>query len=406
MLGSFYRSYLNTYRGISREIWMLSLVMLINRSGAMVLPFLSVYLKGELEFGLTDIGIILSLFGVGSLLGTMLGGWLTDKFGFFRVQFASLCLSGLGYFLLEPVESFWGIALGFFLITLVSDSFRPANAAAVAAYAKPENITRAFSLNRMAINLGFTVGPAVGGLIAVYSYSWLFYIDGVSCWIGAAFFGLYFWKRTTRDRKDAKLKAVEIAPVASPYSDRSFILFCLLTAAFAFVFFQFLFTLPLFYRDVALLTEAEIGLLLALNGLVVFGLEMPLVYILGKKVRLSRIVAVGCILTGLAFGILVFGSSLALLITSMVILSVGEIFVMPFLSTYTANRSTAANRGKYMGLYGMAYSAAFILAPSAGTAIVASYNYSLLWITVAAISVFIAWGFLRNLRKPTLSINP
>ena len=147
--------YKNAFSGLSLPAWMLGLVMLINRSGTMVLPFLGIYLTSSLGFTLEQTGVILSCFGVGSMAGSFLGGWFTDKFGHFYVQFLSLVLGGIMFTFLSYINSYYQLAIGILLLSTVAESFRSANASSVSFYAKPENVSRAFSLNRMAINLGF-----------------------------------------------------------------------------------------------------------------------------------------------------------------------------------------------------------------------------------------------------------
>lgn len=153
---------------------MLALVMLINRTGSMVLPFLGVYMVKELGFTLKEAGVVLSCYGFGSVIGAWLGGKLTDKLGHFKVQSVSLFLTFPIFFVLYFLRDVLSLSIGVFVLTLVADTFRPANSVSIVYYAKPENITRAFSLNRMAINLGFSIGPAVGGLLAAISYQLLF----------------------------------------------------------------------------------------------------------------------------------------------------------------------------------------------------------------------------------------
>ena len=269
--------YRNAYGGLSKPAWMLALVMLINRSGTMVVPFLSIYLTDALHFSLDQAGIILSLFGLGSMTGAYLGGWLTDKIGHFRVQVMSLAFGGILFFILSWFESFESLAIGIYILSVVSESLRPANASSVAHYAKPENITRAFSLNRMAINLGFSIGPALGGLLAVLSYRLLFMADGITCLAAALFFYIYFKEKKGNEPQDKKPISSEIKSL-SPYRDGLFLAFVMLCTSFAVVFFQLFMTLPLYYHDVYTLSESTIGALLALNGIVVFSLEMILVY--------------------------------------------------------------------------------------------------------------------------------
>lgn len=357
----------------------------------MVLPFLSLYLKDELNLGIDDVAFILTMFGFGSLVGSYLGGHLTDKIGTFAVQFWSLLLTAAGFLVIAHLRSVTDLAISFFAITVISDSFRPANAAAVAKHAKPENLTRAYSLNRMAINLGFAIGPAVGGLLAAISYEWLFYVDAISCAAAAIVFALYFYKR--RFKKAIVLNKKDITKAKSPFRDLRFVIFTILTMGYGIVFFQFLFTLPVYYRDYYLLSESTIGWLLALNGFVVFALEMPLVYIFGKRFSLRATILGGSLLLVASFMFLNLAEGMTILIIAMIFLSVSEILVMPFLTTYTANRGGEASRGKYLGMYSMGYSLSFIVAPAMGLFMVKEYDFHALWWLVSALGVLVGVAF-------------
>ena len=200
---------------------MLAVVMFINRSGSMVIPFLSVYLTESLGFTLKQAGFILSLFGFGSMGGSFLGGWLTDRIGHFRVQFWSLVLGGSFFLVLAQLKTFTAFAVGIFILSLISECLRPANSSSVSFYARPENITRAFSLNRMAINLGFAIGPALAGLLATISYRLLFLADGFTC-IAAGLFFFYYFRSLPGSRKKEAVSAVTLPKVRSPYQDFKF----------------------------------------------------------------------------------------------------------------------------------------------------------------------------------------
>ncbi len=391
--------YLKAYSGLTKPAWMLALVLLINRSGSMVLPFLSVYLKDEMSYSLQQIGIILSLFGVGSLIGSLLGGWLTDKVGSFWVQFCSLVFGGIGFILLERVDTFEGLAFGFFAVTVFTDALRPANATAVAEYAKKENITKAYSLNRMAVNLGYSVGPVVGGLLAAIHYKWLFYVDGITCITAGLVFAAYFYKKKPRNETIVQAAERPVPALRSPYKDFPYLAFACLTAGFGIVFFQLFNTLPLYYRDGYGLSESTIGWLLGLNGFIVFLVEMPLIHALGTRYSLRSLIAVGVLLAGASFIIFNMAQGMAILVIAMFILSMSEILVMPYLTTYTANRATNSTRGKYMGIYGMAYSVAFIVAPALGMYLINLDGFPLLWYVMGGISIVVAIGFLINLRN-------
>jgi len=385
--------YRNAYGGLSRSAWMLALVMFINRSGAMVVPFLSVYLTEALGFTLKQVGLAMSIFGFGAMGGSFLGGWLTDRIGHFRVQFYSLLLGGCLFFVLLQLKSFYAFAGGLFVLSLVTECLRPANASSVAFYAQPENVTRAFSLNRMAINLGFSFGPALGGLLASVSYKWLFMADSLTSILAGLCFYLYFH---TRKGFQPSTSTATQAPKAkqSPYRDVPFLLFAFLCTCFAVVFFQLFTTLPLYYRQVYALSEARIGTLLGLNGFIVFTVEMILVYLIGQRIPFIKLIVTGVLLTGSAFMILNMASGPLILFISMVLLSLGEILAMPFMSTITVNRSGEHNRGAYMGLYSLSYSAALILAPYLGTNLVAHFGFANLWWIAGLFSVLTSLGFI------------
>src|SRR6266498_5959326 len=174
--------YKNAYAGLSKPVWWLAVVMLVNRAGTMVIPFLTLYLREDKNFSITYAGWEVAFFGIGAILGNFVGGRLTDKHGFYHVQFWSLFLNGVLFIVLGQMQTFWQIGACMFTIGVVGEAFRPANAAAIAFYSLPENRTRSYSLNRLAINLGFSIGPAVGGLLA---FKYLFWVDGVTCMLAA-----------------------------------------------------------------------------------------------------------------------------------------------------------------------------------------------------------------------------
>ena len=369
----------------------------------MVLPFLSIYLREARGLTLEEVGIILSLFGVGSLVGSFLGGWLTDRVGSFAVQTGALIGGGICFLILKNIESFEGLAIGFFLTTVVTDSLRPANSTAVAQYAKKENLTRAYSLNRMATNLGFTIGPAIGGFLAGKNYDLLFYVDGFSCIGAGVLFALYFLNLP----KNQAAKAEEVneppeKPLA-PWKDLSFMIFILLVAGYGTVFFQVFIGLPLYYREVYLLPEDQIGWLLALNGFIVFTIEMPLVAMLGEKVSIKCIVSLGALFAGLGLIALNISEGMIILILSMIFLSISEILAMPFMTTYTVQRADEKSRGRYLGMYSVGYSIAFIAAPAIGTFLIKYSGYTFLWYVLGAFSILIALGLIFNLEQASNS---
>ena len=162
---------------MSRSTWLLSLVMLVNRSGTMVLPFMTIYLTST-GYSIGQAGLVMGIFGFGAVCGGFIGGRLTDRFGFQQVQWMTLMGGGLLFMVLGQMKSYPLICICTFFLSLVNEAFRPANSTAIAHYSKEENRTRSYSLNRLAINLGWAVGGAIGGILASIDYHLLFWVDG------------------------------------------------------------------------------------------------------------------------------------------------------------------------------------------------------------------------------------
>ncbi|MEO6134923.1 MAG: MFS transporter [Ginsengibacter sp.] len=394
--------YLDSYRGLSRPSWMLSAVMLINRIGAMVLPFLGIYMVTELKFSLSQAGVVLSCFGVGAMIGSALGGWLTDKVGHFRVQFISIFLSVPVFFVLPLFKEVWSLAIGVFVLSTITETFRPANSVSISVYAKPENITRSFSLNRMALNLGFSIGPAIGGVLAAISYKLLFYGNGITAGLAGLLFYFYFKNLPVNKNRDLINHASEVKKVKtgiSPWRDNPFLIYCLFCCLYSICFFQLLSTLPLFYREIHHLSEANIGLILASNGIVVFLLEMLLVQIAERKMTSSVAITLGTFLGAASFLILLIPSGSWVLFLAMFFLSLSEILAMPFMATVTVKRGSKDRQGSYMGLNALSSSSAHVFSPLIGTFVAEHFGFSALWVGTAILGIITAFGFQWIFKK-------
>ncbi|SKB72274.1 Predicted arabinose efflux permease, MFS family [Soonwooa buanensis] len=390
-----FRVYVDSFKGLSKEAWMLSIVMLINRSGSMVLPFLGVYMTDKLGFGLKEAGLVLMFYGIGSVIGSWIGGYLTDKLGEYRVQSFSLFLSAPLFMFIPFFPTLEGMMSIILIQSIISESFRPANSVAITKYARPENITRAFSLNRMAINLGFSIGPALGGILSAISYNFLFGVNTVAALVAGIMYVVFFRKRNIIFKAKQKLRKKEdiIKPVGkSPYKDVKFIIFSLLCMLFSICFFQFFNTIPIFYKEVAHLDQTSIGYILGYSGFIIVVLEMLIVNFAEKHFTIGQTLFVGALACGISYSLLAFDHHIFTLLLSMTILSVGEILALPFMSTVTAMRSEGGNKGAYMGLNGMAFSFSFIITPILGTNVASELGFNTLWIGSGIILAIAAVG--------------
>lgn len=394
-----YLNYINTFRGLSREVWWLSLITLINRAGTMVIPFLSLYLTKDLDFTLKDVGWIMSCFGLGSVIGSWIGGKLTDRIGFYKVMLLSLIFTGFLFIVLQYVTTFVGFCVGIFFVMLVADTFRPAIFVALSAYSKPENKTRSVTLIRLAINLGFSAGPAVGGLIiAKIGYSGLFWVDGVTCLLASLLL-----IKVLHPKKAKVLDEIKNDNPTSIYKDKAFWIFFVAMFIFGFTFLQYFSTMPLYYKDGYGLSELEIGLLMGMNGFVIFALEMPLIkWLENSKYSQVFLMLVGLVLTLFSFAVLLIANWVGLLIIGMLFMTIGEMIAFPFSNAFVMDRAKRGKQGEYMAFYSISFSAAHIFGHNTGMQLVDSIGFTDTW-TLITIVCFIGtlflWYLLRILKK-------
>lgn len=394
-----YLNYLDTFRGLSIEVWWLSLITLINRAGTMVIPFLSLYLTDSLDFTLKNVGWIMTCFGVGSVLGSWLGGKLTDKIGYYKVMSISLFLTGILFVALQYVSTLLGFCIGIFLVMLVADTFRPAMFVALSAYSKPENKTRSVTLIRLAINLGFTAGPAVGGLIITsIGYQGLFWVDGITCLLAVVLL-----MKVLHPKKVKVLDEVKVENPVSVYKDKPFWIFFIAMFIFGFVFLQYFSTMPLYYRDVYHLSELEIGLLFGMNGFIIFILEMPLIkWLENVNYSKSALMLVGLVLTTLSFFIIIWSFPAGILIVAMLLMTIGEMIAFPFSNAFVIDRAKKGNQGEYMAFYSISFSAAHIFGHNSGMQLVDKIGFNNTWSIITAlgfIGVICLWILMKVVKK-------
>ncbi|MEO6720196.1 MAG: MFS transporter [Ferruginibacter sp.] len=386
--------YKNSYGGLSRNTWWLSLVMFVNRSGTMVIPFMTMYMTQHLGVGIAKAGFVMSLFGAGAVIGALIGGRLTDKIGYYYVQLFTLIGGGAMFIVLGQMKSYIAICITTFVLSMVNEAFRPANAVAIAYYSKNENRTRSYSLNRLAINLGWAFGSAMGGIIATYNYELLFWVDGITNIIAALLLYLIFSPAKSQVTEAKKV----IAPVTvnSAYKDKIYLLFIGITILFALCFFQLFTTLPVFYKTELHLSEFFIGINMGFNGLLIAFFEMIIVFKLEGRRPPVQYMAAGTFLMGISYLILnlSFGGAAFIAIASMFFVTIGEIVSMPFMNAFWIARTTNENRGQYAALYTVAWCSAQAVGPFIGSQTAAHFGYNVLWWSVGIVSILLVGAYL------------
>jgi predicted MFS family arabinose efflux permease len=357
-----------------------------------VLPFLALFLTSQRGFSTTQAGQTLAVYGIGGVAGSYLGGWLSDLFPPRRVMEMSLVLTGVGFLVLGHLEARWAILLMMLVLSLVAEAFRPACSAALAAEALPLERTRAFALNRLAVNAGMSLGPAAGGFLAALDYAWLFRVDGVTCVLAALFLWASFRRETPMSRPAVAAADGEVD--RSPWRDGPFLLAMLLLCLLANVTFQLASTFALTLRDLYGFAESRIGLVLAINTVIVVAAEMVLIHRLQAR-NPVRLVAIGSFLLCLGFGLLPFGvaGGFAYVAFTVAIWTMGEMVTFPMLSGLVANRAGDRSRGRYMALFTVAFEGAFVTAPLIGTWVYQRLGPQVLWLGCIGLGFLLLAGF-------------
>jgi predicted MFS family arabinose efflux permease len=379
-------TYVDAFRGLPRAVWWLSLALLVNRAGTMVLPFLSLYLTQQIGLPTPEAGKLVALFGVGSVTGSALGGWLSDRIDPARLQRWTLVLTAGLMLALIGVTSVRWLAVLFFLVGLIGDAFRPAMMVAVTRSSPPELRTRSFALMRLAANAGMAIGPATGGWLASFDYDLLFVVDAATC-LGAAVVLLVTLPSIPRPAGSHGTDSVHTS--LAPMRDLPFLAFMVVVFVVSISFFQVFTVLPLHLRDGYGLAESGVGSILALNAGLIVLVEMVLLRRL-EGVEPLRIAAIGGILIGGGLAMLPLGPPLAFAILATVVWTFGEMLLLPIATVIVSHRGDDENTGGYMGTYMVTFGAAFVVAPWAGTWVYEHLGPVVLWSSIGVLGLLVA----------------
>jgi predicted MFS family arabinose efflux permease len=359
------------------------------------------YLTQHVGVSISRAGFVMSLFGLGAIIGALIGGRLVDRVGAYYIQLATLTGGGIMFIVLGQMRSYNAICVFTFLLAMINEAFRPANSVAVAHYSKEENRTRSYSLNRLAVNLGWAVGGGLGGILASWNYELLFWVDGITNLSGAAL--LYFFLAPSRNANTRVKIAKEKIPGATAYRDTNYLVFIFLLFLFAMCFFQLFTTMPVFYKEEFRLPVFFIGMIMAFNGLLICLFEMITIFKLEGRRPLLHYISLGIILMAVAYMLLNFPvpykAALAIFVTFL--FTFGEIMSMPFMNSYWITRTQPHNRGQYAALYTVAWASAQATGPFVGALVAENFGFNVLWYLVAGVCVIIAvcYRLLHNRNK-------
>jgi len=376
-------AYRETYAGLPRTAWLLAGAQLVNSSGSMVIFFLTLYLSVKMGFSMERAGEVMSGYGLGMLAGNLIGGTLSDRLGAHRVQRLSLTVSGLLLFALGLASTFpWIFAIAL-LWGLSNAALYPANASVMAAVCSEPMRVKAFVLMRLANNLGATVGPVLGGILAQYNYHYLFWADSATC-LMAALVLLFFFPESAPPRATAS--AQEAAPAW--WKDGAFLSILLCGVGMALVFSQLFSTFAPYQRESNGLLEPSIGLLIAVNTVLIVIFQMPLIHALGRFSR-TGVAAVGALLIAAGFGSMPLGRGMAYMAFTVSLWTFGEMLTFPTLSALVSLRASAQSQGKYQGFYSLSFSVGIVAGPFLGARLSQAAGWPALWGATAVVGCLI-----------------
>jgi MFS family permease len=396
---------MNPWRGLKnlpREMWILSAATLLNRSGTMVLAFLVLYVTHTLGVTPARAALALMVYGVAALLAMPLAGILSDRVGPLPIMKASLFLTGFLLVLFPLAKSYGAILLMTFAFAALNESVRPASLSMVSDLVQPAQRKAAFALSRLAANLGMSVGPAIGGILAVYSFRWLFLVDGATSILAGVVLALASMRNLGRQKThepewadatdlgreieaDSSAPLIALHPAADLRAFRNPRMLYFLAALIPvqLVFFQFTSTLPLFLVRYLHFPESVYGTIFTVNTLLIVALEVRLNTAMAHWTHRHTLM-LGAFLYAVGFGsyalvgLAPFGKT-AGVFAAVVIWTFGEMILIPGSSAYAAEIAPPDRRGEYMGLYTMSFNVAFAVGPWLGASILGKWGASTMW---------------------------
>jgi MFS family permease len=396
---------MNPWRGLKnlpREIWILCAATLVNRSGTMVLSFLVLYITATRGVSPARAALALTVYGVAALLVMPLAGRLADRVGSLPIMKASLLLTGVLLLLFPLAKSYAGILIMTFGFSVLNESIRPASLSMISSLVAPAQRKSAFALSRLSANLGMSVGPAIGGILAVYSFRWLFLVDGATSILAGLVLVLAPWRDMSQiksqepqweDAEDLgrEIEADGTTPLAplhpaadlQAFRNGRMLYFLAALIPVQLVFFQFTSTLPLFLVHNLRFPESIYGTIFTVNTLLIVALEVPLNSAMAHWSH-RRTLTLGALLYAVGFGsyalvgIAPFGKT-AGVFAAVVVWTFGEMIMMPGSSAYAAEIAPPERRGEYMGLYTMSFNVGFSVGPLLGASLLGRWGPSVAW---------------------------
>jgi len=392
MTSRFWQRYTQAYAGLPGEAWILAGINLINAAGTMVVFFMTLYMTQTFGFTPARAGRIIAAFGVGMLAGTVLGGKLADKIGTRAVQKASLIASGGVLIILGYERNLPLLVVLVFLCGIGNGALFPANVSAMAEICGPSDRSRGFALNRLASNLGATIGPVAGGFLARWDYRFLFWGDGLTSLL-AALALFIFLPGVALKKNSPKLEPILRAEGGNAKAALWRLLPC--TFGSALIFSQLYGALPLYLHSAYRLSENLIGLAIALNPVMIVLVQMSVTYGVERFPK-ARVAAAGTAFLAAGFGLLPLGFGFAFALLSTAVWTIGEMLLLPTQLTMISTLAPEGAQGTYQGFNSLAFGLGVVFGPMLGTQVLEKAGAEALWFGLAGVGLIVSIAYLRS----------
>jgi MFS family permease len=386
---SFAQSRMNPWRGLGglpREIWILFATNLINRAGMMVLPFLVLYLTRHLGFSVARAGVVFAMYGATAIVAGPISGKLSDRIGALPIMRVSLLSSGTALLLFPLARTFSAVMVITIVWAACAEIFRPASLAAITHVVTADQRKPAFALNRLAINLGMSMGPALGGFLATVSFHAMFVVDGITSLLAGTVLLATKWDAATGGHLQRHDSNEPNLQVRSILRDARLAIFLLASVMVGMVFFQHESALPLYIVQYLHLSPAFYGMIFTINTLLIVALEVPLNMATARWPTTWSLVG-GCLLFAIGFGALAFIASPTGIVAMAVVWTFGEMTLFPAMASHLGEVAPPAQRGTYMGAYSMSLSVALTIGPWLGNELLAGAGPVGVWSAMFALGV-------------------
>jgi MFS family permease len=394
-------------RGFPSTFWVLTFATFIDRLGGFILfPFFSVYIINQFGVGMTEVGLLFSIFSAGHLIGSMIGGALADKYGRKAITMIGLSVSGLGSILMGMVND-----LGLFYIIAaflgtIGNFGGPARQAMVADLLPNEKQPKGYGMLRIAVNLSATFGPILGGLLVDRSYMILFILDAISSLITALIVLLVIPEtkpqKLEHEPEETVLKT--LVGYKEVLKDWVYILFLAVSTLTVLVYMQMNSTLSVFLVEIHGFPASSFAWLLSMNALMVVIFQ----YFISRffsNYDPMRVIALGTFFYMIGFGMYGFISEPYMFFVAMGILTMGEMIAMPVGQTAAASFAPEDKRGRYLAVYGFHWSIPSLFGVLLAGRIWETIGPNWVWYISGILSFIAIIGFLmlNNVTKHRLS---